>query len=61
MGWQREAGLNDAVREVLRANTLTPIGITNHALWREANVSAERVRQRHAALLKQVPAPASAA
>ena len=60
MGWQREVGQNDAVREVLRTNTLTPIGVTNHALWREANVSAERVRQRHAALLKQVPAPASA-
>jgi hypothetical protein len=52
MGWQREVDLNDAVKEVLRANTLTPIGITNHALWREANVSAERVRLRHAALLK---------
>ena len=59
MGWAREIGLNDAVREVLRTNTLTPIGVTNHAWWREANVSAERVRQRHAALLKQVPAPAS--
>jgi hypothetical protein len=52
MGWQREVGLNDAVREVLRANTLMPIGITNHALWREANVSAELVRQRHAACRK---------
>ena len=60
MGWAREAGINDAVRAVLRGNTLTPIGTTNHALWREANVSAERVRQLHAARLKQVPAPASA-
>jgi hypothetical protein len=60
MGWQREVGQNDAVRAVLRGNTLTEIGVTNHSLWREANVSAERVRQRHAALLKQVPAPASA-
>jgi hypothetical protein len=60
MGWSREVGLNDEVRAVLRTNTLTEIGVTNHSLWREANVSAERVRQRHAGLLKQVPAPASA-
>ena len=60
MGWARAVGLSDAVREVLRTNTLTEIGVTNHSLWREANVSAERVRQRHAELLKQVPAPASA-
>jgi hypothetical protein len=60
MGWAREIGLNDAVREVLRTNTLTEIGTKNHALWRSANVEAERVRQLHAARLSQVPAPASA-
>jgi hypothetical protein len=59
MGWAREVGLADEVRAVLRGNTLLSIGVTNHALWREANVEAERVRQLHAARLK-VPAPASA-
>jgi hypothetical protein len=60
MGWQRESGLADEVRAVLHGNTLTEIGTKNHALWRSANVEAERVRQLHAARLSQVPAPASA-
>jgi hypothetical protein len=58
MGWAREIGLNDAVRAVLRTNMLTEISTTNHALSREANVEAERVRQLHAARLK-VPALSS--
>jgi hypothetical protein len=56
MGWARDLGLNDAVRAVLRTNMLTEISVTNHTLSREANVEAERVRQRHASRLKQVPA-----
>jgi hypothetical protein len=58
LGLGRELGGCDAnTKEILRGNTLLPIGITNHALWREANVAAEQVRQRYADLMKS-PNPA---
>jgi hypothetical protein len=52
MGLGRQLGVDDATKETLRANTLLPIGITNHALWRAANVEAEHVRLRYFDLIK---------
>jgi hypothetical protein len=58
MGLARQ--LDDDTREILRGNSLTELGITNHQLWRSANVEAESVRRRYDYLLKN-PAPVTRA
>jgi hypothetical protein len=58
MGLTRQ--LDDATREILRGNSTTALGITNHQLWRAANVEAESVRKRYDFLMKN-PAPATRA
>jgi hypothetical protein len=58
MGLARQ--LDDATKEVLRGNSLSALGVTNHSLWRAANVEAEHVRQKYDSLLKN-PAPATRA
>ena len=61
LGWGREIGLNDAAKEILRTNTLLPLGIRNHGLWHDSNTGAELVRQRFAALIQhQAPATRAA-
>ena len=61
LGWGREIGLNDAAMEILRTNTLLPLGIRNHGLWHDSNTGAELVRQRFAALIQhQAPATRAA-
>jgi hypothetical protein len=54
MGLARQ--LDEDTREILRGNSLTNLGVTNHQLWRAANVEAESVRRRYDYLLKN-PAP----
>jgi hypothetical protein len=58
MGLARQ--LDDATKEVLRGNSLSALGVTNHSLWRAANVEAEHVRQKYDSLLKN-PAPVTRA
>jgi len=58
-GWGNQA-LSDTVRDLLRTNTATRIGVRNAPEWKSANLAAELIRQRYDSLLGQQNSAAAA-